>query len=370
MSAITTDQTVPRTVLESSSAQRVTRASRARVFRALAATSAKEILRDPKTLFFTAVFPFFFLGLFWFMDNTFMNDGPAPQVAVVTGSQSEGVVSALEGQGITATTDPAAGSTAGSEAPVAWIEAGDDSATTTLTGRELPARGAVLDGLREAGFSRTAVEFTGADGTVMTDMLATSLPSVLMVALLSLAFLGTAAPLVGLRQRGTLRLLGTMPIDRTLFMVSQWPIRVGIAGFQLAVIATAAWTWGLLDFTRLPQLLLTTFLGLLALFALGYLVVARIKSQELATAILALLLPLALLLSGAMMPKEFLPDALVRFADFMPTTVLAQALGESMTGQSQGGLSLPMAWLVLAGMAALCGFFASRLFTWHQGDNQ
>lgn len=370
MSAITTDQRIPRAVPDRSEAQRVIRAPRARVFRALAATSAKEILRDPKTLFFTAVFPFFFLGLFWFMDNTFMNDGPAPEVAVVSGEGAAGVVSSLEDQGITATTDPAAARGVDADSPAVWIEAGNGTATATLAGSEIPARGPILEGLQDAGLPRTAVEFTGADGTVMTDMLATSLPSVLMVALLSLAFLGTAAPLVGLRQRGTLRLLGTMPIDRTLFMVSQWPIRVAIAGFQLAVIAAAAWAWGLLDFSQLPQLLLTTFLGLLALFALGYLVVSRIKSQDLATAILALLLPVALLLSGAMMPKEFLPDALVSFADLMPTTVLAQALGESMTGLSQGGLPLPMAWLVLTGMAVVCGFLASRLFIWDQGDNR
>lgn len=346
------------------------RAPRSRVFRALAVTGAREILRDPKTLFFIAIFPFFFLGMFWFMDSTFAQDGPAPQLAVVTGSHATEVVDSLRGRGIEASTDPARAAGIDRQTPAAWIDAGDAAVTATLSGAELPARGPILDALREAGFSRAAVEFKGSDGTVMTDMLATSLPSVLMVALLSLAFLGTAAPLVGLRQRGTLRLLGTMPIDRPLFLVSQWPIRMAIAGFQLAVIVAAAWSWGLLDVTRLPHLLLTTFLGLLALFALGYLVVSRIKSQDLAMGILSLVLPLALMLSGAMIPKEFLPDALVRFADWMPTTVLAQALGEAMTGHSRGGLSLPMAWLVLVGAALVCAVLASRLFTWDQGEGR
>ena len=346
------------------------RAGRARVFRALAVTSTKEILRDPKTLFFTVVFPFLFLGLFFFMDSTFMSEGPAPTAVVVQGEHAGQLAQSLHGGGLPATTDPAAATSAGAEAPVVWVQAHPDGVTATLTGKELPARAGVLDGLRDAGYPRRDVTFTGPDGTPVSDMLATSVPSVLMVALLSLAFLGTAAPLVGLRQRGTLRLLGTMPVSRSTFLVAQWPVRGAVALVQVGIVVATAWAMGLLDPVRLPLLLITTGIGLLALLSIGYLIVARIRSQDLATTVMSLILPIALLLAGAMMPEELLPEAVVSVAHWVPTTVLSKAIGESLTGVHSGVLPLPLAWLFLAGVTVVCGLLASRLFTWDQGEGR
>lgn len=342
------------------------RAGGTRAFRALSSTSAKEILRDPKTLFFTVVFPFLFLGLFFFMDATFSSQGPAPTAVVVQGHDAEHLVQSLKQDGLPATTNAAVGP----EAPAVWITASDDSVTATLSGKELPARSEVLAGLQDAGYPRHSVAFHAPDGTPLTDMLATSVPSVLMVALLSLAFLGTAAPLVGLRQRGTLRLLGTMPINRGTFLLAQMPIRIVIALVQVALIVVTAWTQGLLDPVRLPLLLVTVAIGLVCLLAVAYLIVARIRSQDLATTVMSLILPIALLLAGAMMPSELLPGSVVAVSHWVPTTVLSNAIGDSLSGVHTGPMNLVQAWLFLASVAGVCGLLASRLFTWDQGEGR
>lgn len=329
-------------------------------FRQLTLTNWRELVREPKTLFFTMFFPLLFLAMFGGL-SVLMDRSGDPPVVAVGGDAPAAVTAALADAGV-ATAAPGAAATM-------TVTTAGARATVHLAAGAGVARSDVIDALREAGFARAAIAVLQPDGSPAFDPLRGALPTVLMVGLLSLALLGTAAPLVGLRGRGTLRLLGTTPVRRWTFILAQTPPRLLLGAAQVAIVAIVAALLGYLQPAELPALAVTCVLGLLMVLALGYLFASRMISQDLATTVASLLLPVAMMLGGSMLPTQLMPAAVQQAADLLPTTMLSKALAVSLTG-SGSGADLPALWGGMALVAVVATALAATLFTWDQGEHR
>ncbi|MFC4057770.1 ABC transporter permease [Planomonospora corallina] len=200
------------------------------------------------------------------------------------------------------------------------------------------------------------------------DPVRSGIPAVLLMAFMSLAFFGTATPLISLRQKGTLRMLGTTPLSRTTFILAQAPVRFAIALGQLAALSAVALATGFLEPSAIGRLLVTCALGLAMLFAVGYLVAARMRNPELANGLLALVMPVTLMLSGVFLPMEIFPEGLRSVAGHLPTTYFADALRQDLVGVAGG--PIVTAWLVMAGVAVAAAAAAVALFSWTDGEKR
>ncbi|MEO3937720.1 ABC transporter permease [Dermatophilaceae bacterium Soc4.6] len=342
-------------------------------FTQLVLTNWRELAREPKSLFFSMVFPLIFLVMFSAI-GVMIDKGGDPPVVAVTGPAAAEVVAALEADGITVVADASAASaaSAASSATAAGgvnirVRADGDTASIVLPTGSSISKNPVVDAVHSTGVSKGAIEVVNADGSAVFDPVRGSLPTVLMLGLLSLAFLGTAAPLVGLRQRGTLRLLGTTPVRRSTFVLAQIPARFAMGAIQVGVIAGYAAYLGYLDVASAGALLLSCALGLVMVLALGYLFASRMSNQDLATTIASLLIPVAMIFAGSMMPSQLLPDGVRRVADALPTSVLSQSIGVSLVGDGST-TGLPAKWALMAGIAFAATLAAALVFTWDRKD--
>jgi ABC-2 type transport system permease protein len=335
-----------------------------RGFRQLSLTNWRELYRDPKTLFFSMIFPFLFLGMFTLMGFLMDQAGESPVVSV-SGPGAASVERSLEQAGI-ALAPP--GTPLGTDANV-LVTAGTDSADVLVDVTEPPAKDAVVDAIKDAGISKSATTVLGSDGSAVFDPVRGALPTVLMLGLLSLAFLGTAAPLVGLRQRGTLQLLGTTPLHRSTFILAQTPARFAMGALQVAAISGYAYYLGYLDLGSAGSLMVSCLLGLVMLLSLGYLLASRLTSQEFTTTVASLLIPAALLLSGGMMPAEIIPEGVRAITQVLPTTILSDAIAVDLVG-TDPDWGLGLLWLSMAGFTLVAGVAAAGLFRWGQGGKR
>jgi ABC-2 type transport system permease protein len=191
----------------------------------------------------------------------------------------------------------------------------------------------------------------------------------LFIALMSAAFFGTATPLIGLRQRGTLRMLSTTPLRRRTFILSQVPVRLLLVAVQLVIVGGIAALAGFLDLRDALPVLVSGLLGALMLFGFGYLIAARMRNAEVANGLLAVIMPVTMLFSGLFLPMALMPAVLKDIAEFLPTTYLVDSLSHSFTDSpSLHGIGVD--WLVLAGSAIVLSLLAARLFNWDAGDER
>ncbi|MGH3322341.1 MAG: ABC transporter permease [Streptosporangiaceae bacterium] len=242
-------------------------------FRELALANARELVRDWKTFFFAAVFPFFFLVMFFGMTAVVPNDPGGPDLARM------------------------------------------------------------------------------------------SLPLVLFTALASVAFFGTAVPLVALREKGILRLLGTSPVPRRTLLLAQAPARLLLAAAQITVIIAVTAITGYLDVSRIPALVVSCLLGLAMFGAFGYLVGGRLPSAEATSQALAMLLVVLMFASGLILPLDLLPAGAQTALQALPTTYLADALGHQLVG-TPAAFPVWLSYAVLAAGAAVFAGVAARTFRW------
>jgi ABC-2 type transport system permease protein len=335
-------------------------------FTELSLTNARELVRDGKTMFFILIFPMFFLAMFGFIGTMADADSPDPVVAVVDAPGAESLAASLAAEGIDAAVVAPGGA---SPDVTAVVTLSDDAAGIVLDAAAQPAWHPLVAAVRDTGVLRSDITAVYSDGAPVFDPLRTSLPTVLMVSFLTLALLGTAVPVVALRQKGTLRLLGTTPLGRMTFIVSQSPARFALGLAQAAVVITVAAVLGYVDPSAVPRLAATSVVGLGMVFAIGYLVGSRATNTELMTTVVSLVIPVALLTSGSMIPSSLFPDGVARVMDALPTSILSDALAVDLGGPV-GETNVYLSWLVLAGVGVVAAVLARFVFTWDQGDRR
>jgi ABC-2 type transport system permease protein len=354
---------------------------------ALCGANARELLREPLTLFWILGFPLLFVLLF---GTVFRGSGGVELRVGVAVAEGGAVARELAGQfaavpGVTVREGTP-------DALLAAMRRGDLDGVVTLP-RELdaalqggpasltltydpghPSQAGLLQSLTAQAAERVdrrltgrqqllSVQATPLNGRVLGG-LDYVLPGILAMALLQLGLFGTALPLIQLRQSGVLRHLSATPLRRDVLSASQITLRLAIALATVALlVGLSRAAFGVAMVGNWLTLLLVVALGGLAMIALGYLLAARSRTVESGNGLVTAVFFPMMFLSGIFVPLESGPAWLKSAASLVPTTYLGDALRQVMVDATPQ-FSLGTDLVVLAGCLAVVSVAAVRLFRW------
>jgi len=190
----------------------------------------------------------------------------------------------------------------------------------------------------------------------------TVLPSVaLAISIALLAVFSLPSYMATYREKGVLRRLSTTPARPLLLLVAQLVVSLGLALVALAlvlVVGVAA-----LDMRMpgsIPWFAVAFVLGSASMFAVGLILAAVLPTARAAGGFGWLVFfPLAFL-AGVYLPRNLMPDLLVRIGDFTPLAAFREAIQEAWVG----GTPRPLHLFVMVATSLLAGALAARLFRW------
>ncbi|WP_434315441.1 ABC transporter permease [Leifsonia sp. P73] len=343
--------------------ERETPASTRSALRELSAANARELMRNGKSVF-SVLFMFgFFLILIWALNYAINIGNRAAPSVLLDGesSASSRTTDELSERGI----DVVTGSKPSDSANAVVTFQGAHA--NVVLGNPMPNWSGIVGALEASGFANSDIAVVDAQGTPVVDLFRSNLAATLMMGYAGVAFLGTSVPLVALRRRGTLRLLGTTPLRRLTFILAQTPIRFGIGAIQALIVIVLALGYGYVGGANLLRLIVTLLLGLALFFALGYLLASRSRNPDLITQISGVLPVIVLFLSGSVFPMYILPDWVQQGITFLPTTWFVQAASSDLVG-SEPFLNVYVLWAMMATATVLLTLVASKLFKWDRTE--
>jgi len=190
----------------------------------------------------------------------------------------------------------------------------------------------------------------------------TYLPALsLMISVGMLGFFGVPSVLGTYREKGILRRLSTTPVHPGMLLAAQLVVQLATALLAVvALLVVGRFVVGL----PLPQnpggFLLSVLLGLSSLFAIGLVVAALSPTARIAGSVGPLLFFPMLFLAGTWLPRDRMPAALATVGEYSPLGALIDTVGAAW-----GGGTPQLAQLaVMAGLTAVLGTVAARLFRW------
>jgi len=331
----------------------------------LSAASSRELFRNGKTIV-GLLFMFFFFLILMAGINLVINGNRPPPVVGIVGSTEQGrvLLSKLKAEGVQAEIIEQ-----GDVAPnvTARVMIEKQSASVILSVPKPPSWVELSRTIHSLGIPSAHIRVVDSTGGPETDIFRVNLATVLVMGFMVIAFMGTSVPLVALRQRGTLRLLGTTPVRRLTFIVSQSPVRFLLGVAEAVVIVVVAWTQGYVESLNVMRLAVTLLLGLGMLFAFAYLLASRARNAELITQITGFLPVIVIFTAGTAFPMDGLPE-FFRFVTYcVPSTWFMQAASADIAG-TEPFISVYVLWALMAAVGAGVALLAAKLFTWDQGD--
>lgn len=191
--------------------------------------------------------------------------------------------------------------------------------------------------------------------------IATYLPTVLAMAIGTLAIMSLPVTFATFRDKGVLRRLATTPMRPQAIIVAHLIINIvtTLVGVALALVV-AQLAFGIVQPTQLGVLLGAFVLGLLAMFSLGMLLSALVTKPSTANAVGSLVYFPLLFLSGLWTPGPIMPDIVRQIGQFTPMGAAAQSLN---TGWFGDGFPL-LQFVVMAAYTVVLLPLAIRLFRW------
>ncbi|THJ67968.1 ABC transporter permease [Arthrobacter echini] len=218
----------------------------------------------------------------------------------------------------------------------------------------LVGTGLVIPGMR----TTVSAPGTAWDGL---PMIQTFTPSVLTMALATPALSTLPVVIATYRERGVLRRLSTTPARPASLLIVQVAINVG-AFLVAAVLALsiAAMVFGSPAPRQLAVAGFALVLGAVAVFGLGLLVAARVRTGTAASGVGMLLYFPLLFLAGMWTPGPLMPEWAQTIATWTPAGAVSQALNSAWFATEVPALQL----VVLAGWTMVLYPIAARIFRW------
>ncbi|WP_051713427.1 ABC transporter permease [Actinoalloteichus caeruleus] len=186
-------------------------------------------------------------------------------------------------------------------------------------------------------------------------------PIALSIALLIISLQLMPQQIVTVRERGILRRLSTTPAPRVGLLVANFAIGALISVLAVvAVLVGGALVHGLAPPRSLPAFLLVYLCAMVTTLSITMLIAGISRTANIANGIGSILLVPMMFLSGAMVPREDLPELVRQIGDLTPVGAVTQALRASWAGEA---LSL-RPFLVMGVTVLLIWPIAIRFFRW------
>ena len=163
------------------------------------------------------------------------------------------------------------------------------------------------------------------------------------------------------RERGILRRMGTTPLHPLSVVGAQMGAQLAMTAVGATILIVAGRLAFGLDIPTAPLIVLPgVILGGLSIFAVGFVLAAVIPSLRAAQVVgQALFFPM-IFLSGATIPRDDMPEAVLRVGDFIPLTHVIKLMQGLWFDQSWNLVSVGVLLGILVAGAAI----GSRMFRW------
>lgn len=338
------------------------RATQRRAFRELARVDARDLWRDRPALASALTMAFVLLVLHTCMWAAFSVAGTAPLVE--TGPFSGAAQAHADGPegGRAAEAQLAAFAPAGDERPNMRVAEHEGRLTITLLEKGV-GWDPVWQAARAGGVPAGSIDVIGTDGEPAPDFLRSNLGTAILAAIASIALLATVLPIVAARNRGMLRLLGTTPLPRWLFLAAKIPARLALTVAVTAGIVTIALARNYAEPTALPRFAVTVLCGVVMLFGIAALCASRAHDPESAQGLMVTL-SLGLVFSGGgVLPAEVLRGPARVVLGLLPGSWFTEPANADLAGLTPL-LPVPAYWALMLVTGAVCFALASRRFSW------
>lgn len=208
----------------------------------------------------------------------------------------------------------------------------------------------------------------GLGGGMNPGSMAQTVSMVLMFGVLGTGFFGGGIRATVDRETGILRRFKVAPISPAPLLVASlvtgWAVFLPSVFFFLAL---ARWRYGWDQPLNLASLLLVVSVGVLAFRSMGLIIASVVNSMQESQIIAQLLYMPMLLLSGATVPLQILPEWLQRVAQFLPATHLYLGTqGILVRGETAWDNRTAVAAMITAAAAGL--LVSIKLFRWEKDE--
>lgn len=200
-------------------------------------------------------------------------------------------------------------------------------------------------------------------------VLASSLPLIALIGFTSLGLMSTAVPLANYRSNGTLRQLGTTPVNRTRFLAAHLPIRLVLGFTQIIILLTLSTLFTPASFATLSRAIWLLVAAMLLLLALGYLIGARFHNPDRTMNFSYILTIVFIATSGTALPLSVLPEAVGSILRYLPTTLFTEQLASELLGSTPPPMPFWATTTLLLSLAIGMFALAGRFFQWGDSDS-
>lgn len=190
------------------------------------------------------------------------------------------------------------------------------------------------------------------------------MPAIIVMALISTCIMGIVPDFVEQREKGIYRRLSLTPLKRFSLIGGQLVNRYLVVLIQaIILIAIGIGVFGARIDGNYLLFWLVLSLGAISFMALGFALIALVKSSKGATALSMIPFFILMFLGGIFIPIEQMPEFLQPICEALPSTNLNDAL--RMVALDQAGIAdVLRELLILLGWLVGCLVLSVKLFKW------
>jgi len=321
----------------------------------LVAADTKDLVRTLQTGFVSLFLFAFFLAVIFAIEVLFAMAATDARITVV--SEDASFVSTIDsslGDAVAASTPDAA---------TIVVAEQNGHVELVIDAQANPDWHSVWRAVRGAGVAPADISVVDTDGVWRTDIVQQNLAPAIGMGLMAIAFVGAAVPLVSMRERGLLRLLGTTPVRTTTFVLALVPVRLVVAIAEIAAVLAIAAIRSYTDIGMLWRLGISLMLGFAMLLSIAFVLAARARNAANMQQWMVALTMALVGIGGGFVPPQTIPAPLQVFFDVVPTTWMIQAISADLTGATPA-MSVYVLWALMTGCTVAALAIAARTFSW------